>query len=75
MANNQPIGVAYSDPALTSATFAPVLVAALPAASSAIAGMRMVVTDATLNTFGSSVVGGGTYFMPVLCNGTAWVIG
>lgn len=78
MANNQPIGVAYADPQLTSATFTPVAVASLPTASTALAGMRMVVnnSNATLTAgIGASVAGGGSYTVPVFCNGSAWIIG
>lgn len=78
MANNQPVGVAYSDPELTSATFTPVAVASLPAASTAIAGMRMAVnnSNATLTAgIGAIVAGGGSSVVPVFCDGTNWRIG
>jgi len=78
MANNKPIGVAYADPALDSATFAPITVAQLPAASSAIAGMRMAVSNsnaAYTAGIGATVAGGGSNTVPVFCNGTNWVIG
>jgi len=78
MANNKPVGVAYADPALDSATFAPVTVAQLPAASTAIAGMRMAVSDsneAYAAGIGASVAGGGSNVVPVFCNGSAWLIG
>lgn len=78
MANNQPIGVAYADPQLTSATFTLVAVASLPAASSALAGMRMAVSDANAaysGNAGATVAGGGSNIVPVFCNGTNWVIG
>ena len=78
MANNQPVGVAYSDPELTSATFTPVAVASLPAASTAIAGMRMAVnnSNATLTAgIGAVVAGGGSSVVPVFCDGTNWRIG
>jgi hypothetical protein len=78
MANNQPIGVAYADPQLSSATFTPVAVASLPTASSAIAGMRMAVNNsnaAYTAGIGAAVAGGGSYTVPVFCNGSAWLIG
>jgi len=78
MANNQPVGVAYSDPELTSATFTPVAVASLPAASTAIAGMRMAVnnSNAALTAgIGAIVAGGGANVVPVFCDGTNWRIG
>jgi len=78
MANNQPVGVAYADPQLTSATFTPVAVASLPAASSAIAGMRMAVnnSNAALTAgIGAVVAGGGSNVVPVFCDGTNWRIG
>jgi hypothetical protein len=78
MANNQPVGVAYSDPELTSATFTPVAVASLPAASTAIAGMRMAVnnSNAALTAgIGAVVAGGGANVVPVFCDGANWRIG
>lgn len=50
-------------------------VSALPAASAALQGARCFVTDATVNTFLSPAVGGGTNLVPVVCNGTQWLIG
>lgn len=50
-------------------------VAALPAAATAGAGARSFVTDATDTTFLSIVVGGGTTGVPVVSNGTNWLIG
>ena len=78
MANNQPIGVAYSDPALDSAQFKLFTVGTLPAASTAIAGTRAAVSDSdTAYTagIGLAVVTGGAYVVPVFCNGAAWLIG
>ena len=63
MANNQPVGVAYADPQLASATFTPVAVASLPTASTALAGMRMAVnnSNAALTAgIGAVVAGGGS---------------
>lgn len=50
-----------------------VLVAALPAAS-LVPGAIEVVTDATVTTAGSIVVGGGANRVLVFSNGTAWKI-
>jgi hypothetical protein len=78
MANNQPIGVAYSDPALDSAQFKLYTVATLPTASTALAGTRAAVSNSnTAYTagIGATVVGGGSNVVPVFCNGSAWLIG
>lgn len=50
-------------------------VAQLPAANSAGAGARAFVTDATATTFLSTVAGGGANAVPVVSNGTNWLIG
>ena len=78
MANNQPVGVAYSDPALDSAQFKLYTVATLPTASTALAGTRAAVSDsnaAYTAGIGAAVAAGGSYVVPVFCNGTNWVIG
>ena len=78
MANNQPIGVAYSDPALDSAQFKLYTVATLPTASTALAGTRAAVSNsnaAYTAGIGATVAGGGSYVVPVFCNGSAWLIG
>ena len=54
---------------------APTTVAGLPSASSVGAGATGFVTDATVTTFGTAVVGGGTNAVPVYSNGTSWYIG
>ena len=54
-------------PALTVAT--------LPAAGTAGAGARAFVTDATATTFLSTVAGGGANKVPVVSDGTNWLIG
>jgi hypothetical protein len=51
------------------------LVSALPAASTAGAGARGFVTDATASTFYSVVSGGGSIGVPVFSDGTNWRIG
>ena len=50
-------------------------VSGLPSASTAGAGSRAVVTDATATTFASTVSGGGANTVPVFSDGTNWVIG
>ena len=78
MANTQPVGVAYSDPALDSAQFKLYTVATLPTASTALAGTRAAVSNsnaAYTAGIGATVVGGGSYVVPAFCNGSAWLIG
>jgi hypothetical protein len=58
--------------AIVASLMAGVTVANLPTAS---AGTRAFVTDATVTTFGTTVVGGGTNFVPVYRTASAWVIG
>lgn len=50
-------------------------VASLPAAATAGAGARAFVTDATATTFLSTVAGGGANKVPVVSDGTNWLIG
>ncbi len=50
-----------------------VTVAQLPAAGSS--GRRLFVTDATVTTFASIVVGGGANRVPIYDDGTNWRIG
>lgn len=52
-----------------------VTVAALPSASTAGAGARAMVSDATVTTFASTVAGGGANKVPVVSDGTNWLIG
>lgn len=52
-----------------------VAVASLPAAATAGAGARSMVTDATVTTFASIVAGGGANAVPVFSDGTNWRIG
>lgn len=54
---------------------APSTVAGLTAAATAGAGARSLVTDATVTTFASAVVGGGANSVPVYSDGAAWKIG
>jgi|TARA_R110000868_G_scaffold209311_2_gene458999 hypothetical protein len=78
MANNSPVGVAYADPALDSAQFKLYTVATLPAASTAIAGTRAAVSNsnaAYTAGIGATVAAGGSYVVPVFCNGVNWLIG
>jgi len=51
------------------------VVASLPAAATAGEGARSFVTDATATTFLSTVVGGGANKVPVVSDGTNWLIG
>jgi len=51
------------------------VVGSLPAAGTAGAGARHFVTDATVTTFASVVVGGGANAVPVYSDGTNWRIG
>lgn len=51
------------------------VVASLPAAGTAGAGARHFVTDATATTFLSTVAGGGANKVPVVSDGTNWLIG
>ena len=52
-----------------------VTVANLPAAATAGAGARLMVTDANATTFLSTVAGGGANKVPVVSDGTNWLIG
>lgn len=53
----------------------PVTVAHLPTSPAVTGGERAVVSDATATTFASIVAGGGSNMVPVLFNGTNWIIG
>lgn len=53
----------------------PTTVAGLPAAAAGNKGWRSFVTDATATTFLSTVVGGGANNVPVVSDGTNWLIG
>jgi hypothetical protein len=50
-------------------------VSGLPAAATAGAGARAFVTDSTATTFLSTVAGGGANKVPVVSDGTNWLIG
>jgi hypothetical protein len=50
-------------------------VALLPSAATVGAGARNFVTDATATTFHSTVAGGGANKVPVVSDGTNWLIG
>jgi hypothetical protein len=58
---------------LTDVFPAPVLVAQLP--SPPTAGLRAMVSDATVTTFASIVSGTGSNTVPVYADGTNWRIG
>lgn len=51
------------------------VVGSLPAAATAGAGARMVVSDANAPTFGATVAGGGAVVTPVYSDGTNWKVG
>jgi hypothetical protein len=73
------VGTATSRPRYVRAASAIVTpsttVASLPAAATAGAGARSFVTDATATTFLSIVAGGGANKVPVVSDGTNWLIG
>lgn len=78
MANTKPVGVAYADPSFDTAQYKLFTVATLPTASTAIAGTRAAVSDsnaAYTAGIGATVAAGGSYVVPVFCNGTNWLIG
>jgi hypothetical protein len=50
-------------------------VATLPSASVSGAGFRAFVTDSSVSTFGSTVLGGGSTKVPVYSDGTNWKVG
>jgi hypothetical protein len=53
----------------------PVAFINLPDASTAGAGSRAFIIDASINTFASIVSGGGSYKVPVYSDGTDWLVG
>jgi hypothetical protein len=53
----------------------PVTVSGLPTCNSSAKGAHAFVTDATATTFLSTVAGGGSNNVPVVCDGTNWKIG
>lgn len=69
---DQSAGVWLSETPFKSLT---TTVSGLPSASTAGAGARAVVTDATATTFASTVTGGGANTVPVFSDGTNWMIG
>lgn len=78
MANTQAVGVAYADPGFDTVQFKLYTVGTLPAASTAIAGTRAAVSDSNATYtagIGATVAAGGSYVVPVFCNGTNWLIG
>lgn len=50
-------------------------VASLPSATTTGAGARAFVTDAAATTFLAAVAGGGANKVPVVSDGTSWLIG
>lgn len=65
------LGVATATSVKTTAT----TVAGLATCNSGAKGTRDFVTDANATTFLSTVAGGGANNVPVVCDGTNWVIG
>jgi hypothetical protein len=59
----------------TALVLGPQTVAQLPACAAGKSGARATVTDANATTFMSTVAGSGANVVPVMCNGTVWVIG
>lgn len=53
----------------------PITVSALPSASTVGAGTRSFVTDSTTTTFLATVTGGGGNAVPVVSNGSNWLVG
>lgn len=50
-------------------------VATLPVAAAVVAGARTFVSDSSVTTFNTTVVGGGSNTVPVFFNGTDWKVG
>jgi hypothetical protein len=59
----------------TASILAVTTVGALPVAAAGNQGVRCMVTDANATTFLSTVAAGGANIVPVISNGTVWVIG
>ena len=55
--------------------FGQITFSVLPTASSDLKGAKSIVTDSTTNTFNAVVTGGGSYTIPVFCDGTNWRVG
>lgn len=70
------LGLGTSDgPEFATVKTTATTVASLPAAATAGAGARAFVTDATATTFLSTAAGGGANAVPVVSDGTNWLIG
>lgn len=52
----------------------PVTFATLTACSASNEGAQAAVKDSTVNTYGTTIVGGGTNHVHAYCNGTNWVV-
>jgi predicted GH43/DUF377 family glycosyl hydrolase len=52
----------------------PVDFASLPACTSATEGATRPITNSTVNTWGSTITGGGTYHVQGYCDGTNWTV-
>lgn len=49
-------------------------VASLPSCTTALRGSLYIVTDSLLPVALATVAGGGAVVVPVVCNGTAWIV-
>jgi hypothetical protein len=61
--------------ATTSLKTGAVAVASLPTCNAGAQGTRYFVTDANATTFAATVAAGGANKVPVVCDGTNWIIG
>jgi hypothetical protein len=52
----------------------PVPFSSLQPCTSTLDGAHAAVTDSTVNTWGATIIGGGSYHEPAYCNGTNWVV-
>lgn len=52
-----------------------VITSNLPSCTAALAGTHYLVTDALTPIALSTLTGGGAVVVPVVCNGTAWIVG
>jgi hypothetical protein len=59
--------------AISPANAGAFLTAQLPVPT--VAGLRFVVLDSLTNNFGDTLVGGGTYIVPVYSTGSQWLLG
>ncbi len=71
--------LAFAAPAQASYTptqaLAVLTVATLPTCNAANRGLHYLVTDALTPVVLAAVVGGGAVVVPVVCNGSTWIVG